>query len=39
MLFQISGKQAKENSNSGDASEEDYILVRAKIGQAKKSHG
>lgn len=32
------GKQAKENSNSGEPSKETYIHVRAKRGQATDSH-
>lgn len=33
-----SGKQAKENSDSGDAAKDSYIHVRAKRGQATNSH-
>lgn len=32
------GKQAKENSDSGDAAKDSYIHVRAKRGQATNSH-
>lgn len=33
-----SGKQAKDNSPSGDASKDNFIHVRARRGQATNSH-
>lgn len=32
------GKQAKDSNNSGEASKENYIHVRARRGQATNSH-
>lgn len=32
------GKQAKDNSQSGDAAKDSYIHVRARRGQATNSH-
>ncbi|PON65564.1 Basic helix-loop-helix transcription factor [Parasponia andersonii] len=38
MRSKQTGKQAKENSNSGDTAKENYIHVRARRGQATNSH-